>query len=382
MKTVFAYASSTSRIAAASAQPLGLPQRASGQLTACLEDIFAGPTPPWIAGVVPFDPIRNPPALWRIEPTTRWTPSMPLERPVLLAGPGHCTPSASAYLRAVDEALARFARTTLRKVVLARCVELPLQAAPHPMHVFRTLQDRNPTAYCYAAEVAPDPTDCDLGRRTLVGASPELLLRKVGAAIESNPLAGSLPRSADPHEDRRRAAELLESAKDLREHAYVVRNVTEVFAQYCREMHVPERPGLIATETMWHLSTRISGVLADPTVPSTTLALALHPTPAVCGSPTILARDTITELEAFDRRYFSGVVGWMAPNGDGEWAVAIRCAEIGTTSIRLYAGAGVVVGSQPEREWLETGAKLETIRRALGLTEGRGDAASVVEAAE
>lgn len=120
---------------------------------------------------------------------------------------------------------------------------------------------------------------------------------------------------------------------------------------------------------MWHLSTEVRGELADPSTSSVALAASLHPTPAVCGSPTDRAREAIREIEPFDRHFYTGMVGWCNDSGDGEWVVTIRCAEVGERFLRLYAGAGIVAGSKPEAELAETSAKFRTMLQALGLHE-------------
>lgn len=183
----------------------------------------------------------------------------------------------------------------------------------------------------------------------------------------SNPLAGSRPRSSDPVEDQRRHDELLTSAKDLHEHAVVVDAVTKALAPYCHTLDVPASPSVIQTETMWHLSTVVKGELTDSNVSSIDLALSLHPTPAVCGTPTADAREAIQAIEPFDRGFFTGMVGWADANGDGDWIVTIRCAEAEGHSLRLFAGAGVVKGSKAEEELAETSAKFNTMLHAMGI---------------
>ncbi|MET9663490.1 isochorismate synthase, partial [Streptomyces sp. NPDC006510] len=202
--------------------------------------------------------------------------------------------------------------------------------------------------------------------RTLIGASPELLVSRQGQRVVANPLAGSTPRSTDLAEDVRRAAALLESAKDLHEHAVVVDAVHQALAPHCTELTVPARPTLIRTATMWHLSTTVTGTLASPDTSALALACALHPTPAVCGTPTTTARRVIAETEPFDRGFFTGVVGWGDARGDGEWVVTIRCAEAEERTLRLYAGAGIVAASVPGAETAETAAKFRTFLSAVG----------------
>lgn len=279
-------------------------------------------------------------------------PSSPQVEPV---------PAPAQFKRNVERSLDRIHDGGLRKVVMSR--SLRIAARVDVPQLLGQLLARAPSAYTFAMDLAGagGPAAC------LIGSSPELLLSKRGARIVSNPLAGSIPRSADAEEDRRRAEGLLRSAKDLHEHALVIEDVAAALAPFCRELQVPAAPSLLATPTMWHLSTRIDGVLHDPATSSLRLALALHPTPAVCGYPTEPARRAIRELEGYDRGLFTGLVGWCDVDGDGEWAVTIRCALIEEHCATVFAGAGIVAGSQPEAELAETSAKLRTMLGAMGL---------------
>ncbi len=139
-----------------------------------------------------------------------------------------------------------------------------------------------------------------------------------------------------------------------------------MLGRYCSGLDVPAEPEVVGTPTMWHLSTRISGRVGEDGPSSLELAEALHPTPAVCGVPLDRARDTIARLEPEDRGYYAGLVGWTGLDGDGEWVVTIRCAEVSDRTARLFAGAGIVAGSEPEAEVAETSAKFRTLLRALG----------------
>jgi isochorismate synthase len=274
-------------------------------------------------------------------------------------------PPPPRYAAAVRRALEMIAEGDLEKVVLARAATL---TAPAPLDlavILERLAARNPTGYVFAADVT-DPAD-GLVPRTLVGNSPELLAARRGDLVVSHPLAGTAPRCPDPDEDARRGEELASSAKDLREHALVVDRVAERLAPYCTSLEVPAAPSVTRTASLWHLGTRIEGTLRDPAPTSLQLAEALHPTPAVCGEPTDAARAAIEELEEFPRGFYSGLVGWCDADGDGEWAVTIRCAEVAGRAVRVYAGAGVVEGSRPEAELAETSAKFRTLLSALGL---------------
>lgn len=230
--------------------------------------------------------------------------------------------------------------------------------------LLRELAEHNKHGYTFAVNLPKDENEYS---KTLIGASPELLVSRHGMQVISNPLAGSRPRSEDPVEDKRRAEELLSSPKDLHEHAVVVESVAAALRPYCHILHVPEKPSVIHSEAMWHLSTEVKGELKDPNTSSLELAIALHPTPAVCGTPMEEAREAIQKIEPFDREFFTGMLGWSDLNGDGEWIVTIRCAEVQENTLRLYAGAGVVAESKPEDELAETSAKFQTMLKALGL---------------
>jgi isochorismate synthase len=176
-----------------------------------------------------------------------------------------------------------------------------------------------------------------------------------------------MPRSADPEADRANGEALLASSKDQEEHAVVVEYVVEALRPFCRKLDVPTAPELVSTPAIWHLRTAITGELVDRDVTALDLAAALHPTPAICGTPTAAARDLVQELEPFDRGYYAGTVGWVDASGDGEWAVAVRCAEITSSTMRLYAGGGIVPASDAQAEFDETVAKLRTLLGAMGL---------------
>src|SRR5690606_14770600 len=200
----------------------------------------------------------------------------------------------------------------------------------------------------------------------MVGASPELLVRRIGDRIYVNPLAGSIGRDSDPEKDESLKAGLARSEKDLREHGYVVADIERILREYCAELDVPAGPSVIGTDTLWHLSTYITGRLRSPSVTALELSCALHPTPAICGHPTSVAFKHIQDLETVERGYYAGLVGWQHANGDGEWALALRCAlHSDNNQLRLYAGAGTVAGSDPDSEIKETATKMETFMRAI-----------------
>ncbi|MFE9686708.1 isochorismate synthase [Streptomyces sp. NPDC006285] len=324
-----------------------------------------GAPTPVVVGALPFAP-GAPPAL-AVPRTVRWAP--PLRRDPLIALPVpdetgrpdwqvREVPAPEHYGRAVAAAVARMRAGEFDKVVLARTLELTTGSEPDLPAMLRRLARHDPSGYTFAVPSGPD--------RTLIGASPELLVARDGGTLTANPLAGSAPRSADLAEDVRRAVALLESEKDLHEHAVVVAAVREALAPFCASLRVPERPTLVRTATMWHLSTTVTGEVADPATTALDLASALHPTPAVCGTPTEVARAVIAESEPFDRGAYTGMVGWQDADGDGEWVVTIRCAEAEGRTLRLFAGAGVMAASTPEAETAETAAKFRTFLHAVG----------------
>lgn len=271
-------------------------------------------------------------------------------------------PLPEKFMDNVDRALTLFKTTPLRKVVLSRMIEL---ATDHDIDInallFNLLTSNRLGRIFFMANAHEDT------RAMLVGASPEVIISKRGLTIQSNPLAGSIARSVCPAEDYVRGQALLKSEKDVHEHALTVGSIESILRPFCSVLHVPERPSLISTPKMWHLSTHIRGVLKSHKTDSLTIARALHPTPAVCGYPTELARESIQALEGYDREWYAGMIGWMNHEGDGEWALTIRCAKIIGQSICLYAGAGIVQGSVPQKELAETYAKFGTLLDALGI---------------
>lgn len=282
-----------------------------------------------------------------------------------IAADVHPCPDGAGYEAMVAEALRRMSAGELEKVVLARTLDLaterPVDAGP----MLRELARRDPRRFLFGIDLptpAPSP-------RTLIGASPELLLARRGDTVTANPLAGSAPRSDDPVEDARRGEELLASAKNRHEHALVIGEVAEALRPLCTDLVVPAEPTLLRTATLWHLSTTITGRLADESTTSLHLAAALHPTPAVGGVPRAAAVAAIREIEPFERGFYTGMVGWADADGDGEWVIALRCGEVSGSGVRLYAGAGIVPASVPADELTETAVKLRTLLDALGLDE-------------
>jgi isochorismate synthase len=265
-------------------------------------------------------------------------------------------PVPADYADAVREATGRIRAGDLRKVVLARQIRVEAGRPLEPRLLAARLRAVDPGAYTFVAPTA---------RGVLAGASPELLVSKHGSEIRSNPLAGSAPRSGDPDEDRRNARALEASAKNREEHEIVVESVAETLRPFCDELTWDPEPVLLSTANVWHLSTRFRGTLRDPVPHVLELVAALHPTPAVCGSPRAVAHAIIDQTEPFDRGNYAGPVGWIDAEGDGEWAIALRCAELAGDRATLYAGAGIVAGSDPAAELDETERKFRAFLDSL-----------------
>ncbi len=265
-------------------------------------------------------------------------------------------PAPALYAGAVAEAVRRVETGELRKVVLARTIEVAGDHRFDPRRLAHRLRAVDPHAFSFIA-----PADGGI----LVGATPELLVSRQGSEVRANPLAGSAPRSGDRAEDQANADALAASSKNREEHAIVVDAVAEALRPLCATLTWDPEPVLLETANVWHLSTRFRGRLADPAPSALDLALALHPTPAVAGAPTDGARAAIGQLEGFDRGSYAGPVGWVDADGNGVWAIALRCALLSQDRATLYAGAGIVGDSVPAEELDETDRKFRAFLDAL-----------------
>ncbi|HYG72828.1 MAG TPA: isochorismate synthase [Actinomycetota bacterium] len=268
-------------------------------------------------------------------------------------------PEPDEYAAAVEAATRRIATGELRKVVLARTMLVDAERALDVKQLLWRLRAVDPDCYAFATPVTGSAPGA-----ILVGASPELLVRRRGRDVEATPLAGSAQRFGDPARDRAAAAALFRSEKDREEHAVVVEDVARVLGSFCDALDHPREPELLGTANVWHLATPFRGRLhADTSVLE--LVAALHPTPAVAGFPRDAAIDVLGELEPIDRGGYAGPLGWVDANGDGEFAIALRCAEITGKTARLFAGAGIVADSVPEAEVDETERKFRALLDAL-----------------
>jgi menaquinone-specific isochorismate synthase len=255
------------------------------------------------------------------------------------------------WLEAVSGAVAAIRDGRLRKVVLARDLHVWSKSELEPRALAQRLAQRYPECFTFFFD-------------GLIGATPELLVRRRGSRVESTVLAGSAPRGATRPDDDRLGRSLLASLKDLDEHTPARDAVQGVLASLCSSLETDPEPWLLRLANVQHLATRLRGTLSEP-LSALEIAGRLHPTPAICGTPTPDALGIIAALEGLDRARYSGPVGWVSARGDGEWGIALRCAELSGNRARLFAGAGIVAESLPEDELEETRLKLRAMQSAL-----------------
>lgn len=261
--------------------------------------------------------------------------------------------SAEDWQKAVTTAVERIQAGELDKVVLARDLIGKVDGEIDVRYLITRLAAAYPTCWTFVVQ-------------NLFGATPELLVRRTGDVVMSRVLAGTVRRAGSNATDTELANALLKSDKDLNEHAYAVNSVARALAAHCTDLEVPEHPQVLELANVQHLATDVTGQLAIE-APILALVASLHPTAAVCGTPTERAKSVIAELEGMNRRRYAGPVGWFDHHGDGEFGIALRCAEIDhdAQTIRSFAGCGIVAGSDPEMELAESVAKMAPIRDAL-----------------
>jgi isochorismate synthase len=257
--------------------------------------------------------------------------------------------SPADYRARVAAALREIGAGELEKVVLARSVRLA--GGFDAPALLTALSAAHPSCATFAV-ARPEGM--------LVGASPERLLRRTGRRVEAAALAGSAPRGRSPEEDARLGRELLESKKEQTEHAIVVRGLRDALAGCCARLEVPEAPQLLRLDGIQHLETALVGTLASD-LSAVALAGRLHPTPSVAGAPCEAALRWLARHEGLARGWYAGPLGCVGPSGDGELWLALRCALLRGSEALLYAGAGIVAGSQPEAELHETRLKLRAL---------------------
>jgi salicylate biosynthesis isochorismate synthase/menaquinone-specific isochorismate synthase len=252
---------------------------------------------------------------------------------------------------AVDAATERIAGDEASKVVLAREVTVEASAAHNPAAIFGAMREQFPSCFCFC-HGTPEAA--------FLGASPELLIRRSGAGASTVALAGSTRRSSDPAVDDHLGEQLLRSDKNRREQRIVAERIVRKLRPHSVWVQTAPEPEVIKVANIQHLATPIIAQLAE-SHSAVELAGMLHPTPAVGGEPWPEARSTIAELERMDRGWYAGPVGWMDSTEDGEFCVALRSALLRDREARLFAGVGVVAGSDPAAELEETEVKLQAL---------------------
>ncbi len=286
-----------------------------------------------------------------------WADPSPVRRPgVVRYSDGHL--STTDYREAVAEAVRRMrGHSGISKIVLAHDRIASTADSLDTRFLLHNLAHRYPNCWTYAVD-------------GLVGATPELLLKRSGTCVGSRVLAGTIwPRDGSPGDEL--AAELFSSAKNRHEHAYAIDSLADSLKPFCSRLSVPSEPSVLRLRNVMHLASDVSGVLSGNAEHNGAASLlrmveAVHPTAAVGGTPTDDAVQVISELERMDRGRYAGPVGWIDGAGNGEFGVALRCAQLqGNGTARLFAGCGIVADSDPDMEVVEAEAKLLPIREAL-----------------
>ena len=264
--------------------------------------------------------------------------------------------SESNWRTQVGSAIDAIKSGKLEKVVLARDISASSKSEINVRGLLQRLEIEYPSTWIFLVD-------------GLIGATPELLVRLSKSLVTSRVLAGTIRKTGNEDRDLTLAASLAKSSKDLEEHEYAVRSVAEALAPFCSSTNVPESPFVLHLSNVMHLATDVTGVLNDSAKQADifTLIEKLHPSAAVCGTPTEEAKQMIKKLEQMNRGRYAGPVGWIDANNDGEVAIALRCGELSSDRkmIRIFAGCGIVAGSDPVNEFAESQAKLMPMRTAL-----------------
>ncbi len=259
-----------------------------------------------------------------------------------------------AWKSRVSSAIDRIQSGKLDKVVLARDFTGHSDQDIEPRTILKKLAAEYPSTWNFSVA-------------GLVGATPELLLRLSRKMVTSRVLAGTISKTGNDERDLALAASLARSSKDLEEHLYAVKSVADALEPFCTSTNVPDAPYVLHLANVMHLATDVTGAIAEKLahVDAFTILEQLHPSAAVCGTPREQAGQLITEIESMSRGRYAGPVGWIDAAGDGELGIALRCGQIDGDSIRIFAGCGIVAGSDPDKELAESAAKLVPMRSAL-----------------
>jgi len=264
--------------------------------------------------------------------------------------------SESNWRTQVGSAIDAIKSGKLEKVVLARDISASSKSEINVRGLLQRLEIEYPSTWIFLVD-------------GLIGATPELLVRLSKSLVTSRVLAGTIRKTGNEDRDLTLAASLAKSSKDLEEHEYAVRSIADALAPFCSSTNVPESPFVLHLSNVMHLATDVTGVLNDSAKQADifTLIEKLHPSAAVCGTPTEEAKQMIKKLEQMNRGRYAGPVGWIDAHNDGEVAIALRCGQFSSDRkmIRIFAGCGIVAGSDPVTEFAESQAKLMPMRTAL-----------------
>lgn len=254
----------------------------------------------------------------------------------------------------VAQAIAKIDKSEIDKVVLARDLIATTQSEIDVRPILNKLSKHYPATWVFSVD-------------GLIGATPELLLRLSRGMVTSRVLAGTIPKTGDDARDLALAGSLARSSKDLEEHEYAVRSVAEALEPFCSSTNVPDAPFVLHLANVMHLATDVTGALLESAhhIDAFSLLKSLHPSAAVCGTPRNIAFDVIDEIEGMNRGRYAGPVGWIDARGDGELGIALRSGQVTQNEIRIFAGCGIVAGSDPVVELAESSAKFSAMKSAL-----------------
>lgn len=267
---------------------------------------------------------------------------------------GAGTLSEAEWKQRVGQVIEKIESGSVEKVVLARDLIATADADIDARPILRTLANNYPATWVFSVA-------------GLIGATPELLLRLSRGMVTSRVLAGTIPKTGDDSKDLALAGSLARSSKDLEEHDFAVRSVADALEPFCSSTNVPDAPFVLHLANVMHLATDVTGALIESkkNIDVFSLLKSLHPSAAVCGTPRNKAFDVIEEIEGMDRGRYAGPVGWVDASGDGELGIALRSGQIEKNQIRIFAGCGIVSGSDPDIEVAESLAKFAAMQSAL-----------------
>jgi menaquinone-specific isochorismate synthase len=264
------------------------------------------------------------------------------------------TLSEDEWKKRVGQAIEKIESGSIEKVVLARDLIATANADIDVRPILSSLSKNYPATWVFSVA-------------GLIGATPELLLRLSRGMVTSRVLAGTIPKTGDDSKDLALAGSLARSSKDLEEHEFAVRSVADALEPFCSSTNVPDAPFVLHLANVMHLATDVTGALIESKkdIDVFSLLKSLHPSAAVCGTPRNKAFDVIEEIEGMNRGRYAGPVGWVDASGDGELGIALRSGQINKEQIRIFAGCGIVSGSDPEVEVAESLAKFTAMQSAL-----------------